>query len=69
MRHGAVTERVNQKEREEIFRTMSPGRAILTLTIPTIVAQIITIVYTIADLFYVGQLGDPAQLAGVRTSS
>ena len=61
-----MTERVNQKEREEIFRTMSPGRAILTLTIPTIVAQIITIVYTIADLFYVGQLGDPAQLAGVR---
>ena len=61
-----MVQSATQQDREEIFREMSPGRAILTLTIPTIIAQLITIIYTIADLFYVGQLGDPAQLAGVR---
>ena len=45
---------------------MPPARAILTLAIPTIIAQLVTVFYTVADLFYVGQLADPAQVAAVR---
>jgi Na+-driven multidrug efflux pump len=52
--------------RKEVFETMPPARAILTLAVPTIIAQLVTVFYTVADLFYVGQLGDPAQVAAVR---
>ncbi|MCI5850599.1 MAG: MATE family efflux transporter [Sutterellaceae bacterium] len=50
----------------EIFENLSPGKAVLTLAIPTIIAQLITVLYSVADIFYVGQLGDPEQVAGVR---
>jgi putative MATE family efflux protein len=55
-----------EASRKELFETMPPARAILTLAIPTIIAQLVTVFYTVADLFYVGQLGAPAQVAAVR---
>ena len=38
-------------------------QAILTLAVPTVVSQIITIIYNMADTFFIGQLGDPKQVA------
>ena len=55
-----------QRGNEAVFRTMAPGRAILALAIPTVFAQVIAVLYSVADIFYVGQLGDPAQVAAVR---
>lgn len=53
-------------ENRAVFRDMAPGRAILTLALPTVIAQVITVFYAVADVFFVGQLGDPAQVAAVR---
>jgi hypothetical protein len=51
---------------EELFRSAPPARAIVALAVPTVIAQVITVFYAVADIFYVGQLGDPAQVAAVR---
>lgn len=51
------------KNNEELFRSMPVTQAILTLAVPTVVSQIITIIYNMADTFFIGQLGDPKQVA------
>ena len=51
------------KNNEELFRSMPVAQAILTLAVPTVVSQIITIIYNMADTFFIGQLGDPKQVA------
>ena len=40
------------KNNEELFRSMPVAQAILTLAVPTVVSQIITIIYNMADTFY-----------------
>ena len=45
------------KNNEELFRSMPVAQAILTLAVPTVVSQIITIIYNMADTFFIGQLG------------
>lgn len=51
------------KKNEELFRSMPVVQAILTLAVPTVMSQIITIIYNMADTFFIGQLGDPKQVA------
>lgn len=51
------------KKNEELFCSMPVPQAILTLAVPTVVSQIITIIYNMADTFFIGQLGDPKQVA------
>lgn len=49
----------------ELFTTMPVGQAVAKLAIPTVVSQIIVILYSMADTFFVGQLGDPNQIAAL----
>ncbi len=54
------------KTREEILFEDTPvPRAVLSLVIPTIISQLITVVYNMADTFFIGQIGDPNQVAAV----
>ena len=46
-----------------IFEEMKISKAILTLVIPTIISQLITVIYNTADTYFIGQLGDPNQVA------
>ena len=41
------------------------GEAVAKLAIPTVVSQIIVILYSLADTFFIGQIGDPNQLAAL----
>lgn len=50
-------------EKERLFTSVAPSRAVISLAVPTVIAQLITVVYNMADTFFVGQLGDPAQVA------
>lgn len=55
---------MSQCEREELlFSSMPVPRAILKLAVPTVISQIITIIYNMADTFFIGQMGDPKQVA------
>lgn len=49
----------------ELFTTMPVGRAVAKLAIPTVVSQIIVILYGLADTFFIGQIGDPNQIAAL----
>ena len=49
--------------RAKLFSETPVRRAILTLAIPTVISQLITVVYNMADTFFIGQMGDPRQVA------
>ena len=42
---------------------MPVSKAVISLTIPTVISQLITVAYNMADTFFIGQLNDPSQLA------
>lgn len=54
-----------QKNNGELFTTMPVGKAVAKLAIPTVISQIVVILYSLADTFFVGQIGDPNQLAAL----
>lgn len=54
------------KNREEyLFEETPVSRAVLSLVIPTVISQLITVIYNMADTFFIGQIGDPNQVAAV----
>ena len=50
-------------EKSALFSDAPVRKAVLTLAIPTVISQLITVVYNMADTFFIGQLGDPLQVA------
>lgn len=50
-------------KKEQLFASAPVGKAVLSLAVPTVIAQLITVVYNMADTFFIGQLGDPNQVA------
>ena len=42
-----------------LFECMSVPKAVATLAIPTIISQVVTMIYNLADTFFIGQIGDP----------
>lgn len=48
---------------KELFEKMPVQKAVITLVLPTILSQIITVIYNMADTFFIGQMGDPHQVA------
>ncbi len=53
------------KNNSELFTTMPAGKAVAKLAVPTVISQIIVILYSMADTFFIGQTGDPNQLAAL----
>lgn len=54
---------------EELFRGGSVWRAIFSMAIPSIVIIFVMILYNMADMYFIGQLGDTAQVAAVSIVS
>lgn len=48
---------------QELFETMPVSRALAKLAIPTIISQLITMVYNLADTFFIGSTEDPYKVA------
>ena len=55
-------------KKRELFETMPVTKALLVLCIPTIMSQLVTMIYNLADTFYIGQTGNPYMVAGVSLS-
>lgn len=51
--------------RIEVFRNASIPSAVANLAIPTVISQLVTMIYNVTDTFFVGQLGDPRKVAAV----
>ena len=47
----------------DLFENKKVSTAVISLVIPTIISQVITVVYNIADTFFIGRLGNPDMVA------
>lgn len=52
-----------ETKNDALFSSMPIGKAIFSLAVPTIISQLITVVYNMADTFFIGRLNDPSQVA------
>ena len=53
---------LNEREKR-IFREMPELQAVLTLAVPTVLSQIISVIYNLADTYYIGQTKNPDMVA------
>ncbi len=56
------------KDKDYLFKEMPVQKAVLSLVIPTVISQLITLVYNLADTFFIGQLDDPRQVAAATVA-
>jgi Na+-driven multidrug efflux pump len=49
----------------KLFEEPSAPKAVLALAIPAIASDLVSIIYNMADTFFVGQTGDANQVAAV----
>ena len=52
-----------KQENTQLFEETPVLKAVIALEIPTVISQLITLVYNMADTFFIGQVGDPNQVA------
>ena len=48
----------------EIFEELPVPRAVRTMAVPTIISQLIVLIYNMADTFFIGRTNDPYMVAG-----
>ena len=60
--------RENSNKRTWIFEEAPIAQAVFTMAIPTIITQLINIVYNFADAWYVGRTGSAAMMAALSVS-
>ena len=60
---------VEEQSERYLFEEMPVPRAVTTLAIPTIISQVVTMIYYLADTFFIGQIGDPGMVAAVSLVS
>ena len=53
----------------EIFETLAVPKAIAKLALPTMLGMLVTVIYNLADTFFVGQLNDANQVAAVTLTT
>ena len=53
---------VNKKE---MFETMPVPKALLSMAVPTIISQLITLIYNMVDAFFIGQTGNSFMVAAI----
>lgn len=58
-----------QLSEKELFETVPVPKAVARLIISTIISQIVTVIYNLADTFFIGRIGDPAMVAGATLVS
>ena len=56
-------------EERYLFEEMPVHKAVATLAIPTVISQLVTMVYNLADTFFIGQIGNPVMVAAVSLVS
>ena len=53
------------QDKEYLFERMPVPGAVLQLSLPIVISSLVTILYNLADTFFVGMLNDPVQNAAV----
>lgn len=55
----------NRAQSKEVFETLPAPQALWAMAAPTIISQIIVLIYNLADTFFIGQTNNPYMVAGV----
>lgn len=58
-----------KKNERYIFEEMPARRAVLTQILPAIAAQLIAIIYSLADTYFVGMLNEPSETAALTVAA
>jgi len=56
-------------DKTALFATMPVGKALMIMAIPTIISQLITMIYNLADTFFIGMTDDPYKVAAAGVVS
>jgi len=56
------------KQNEDVFQGRSVPATIAKFAIPTVLSQLVTLLYNLADTFFVGHTNDPSQVAALTLS-
>lgn len=59
----------NENAENELMARMKISKAVATMAIPSVISSLVTVVYNMADTFFVGQTGDPLQVAAVSLTN
>ncbi|MCM1305630.1 MAG: MATE family efflux transporter [Butyrivibrio sp.] len=56
-------------KKTELFERLPISRAVMTLSVPTIISSLVMVIYNLADTYFVGILNDPVQNAAVTLAA
>ena len=56
-------------DENELMSTMKVSKAVTKMAVPCVISGLVTVVYNMADTFFVGQTGDPLQVAAVSLTN
>ena len=53
----------------ELFESMPIPKAVITLSVPSLISSLVMVIYSLADTFFVGMMNDPVQNAAVTLAA
>ena len=53
----------------ELFESMPIPKAVVTLSVPSVIRSLVMVIYSLADTFFVGMMNDPVQNAAVTLAA
>ena len=56
-------------DENELMGSLAVSKAVAQMAIPSVISSLVTVVYNMADTFFVGQTGDPLQVAAVSLTN
>lgn len=57
-------EKMNETKNKELFESYPVAKAVASMAIPTVIGQLIILIYNMADTFFIGRTNDPFMVAG-----
>ena len=56
-------------DNREVFEKVPVPKAVALMSVPTMISMLVVVVYNMADTFFIGQTGDPMQVAAVSLAT
>lgn len=60
---------MEDQEKRVLFEQMPVAKAVMTLSVPTVLSSLVMVIYNLADTYFVGMLNDPVQNAAVTLAA
>ena len=53
----------------DLFENAPVPKAVAVMAVPTMISMLVVVIYNMADTFFIGQTGDPMQVAAVSLAT